>query len=59
MILPKAMRKAKCIICQLNPNGEAEVVRIILSPNCSAKKKEFDFYFEELEIKVGAAWVTR
>jgi topoisomerase IV subunit A len=27
------------------------VVKIILSPNCSAKKKELDFYFEEQEIK--------
>jgi topoisomerase-4 subunit A len=35
----------------VNPNGEAEVVRILLSPNCSAKKKELDFFFEELEIK--------
>jgi topoisomerase IV subunit A len=34
-----------------NANGEAEVVKIILSPNCSAKKKEFEFYFEEQEIK--------
>jgi topoisomerase-4 subunit A len=35
----------------VNPNGEAEVVKIILSPNCSARNKEFDFYFEELDIK--------
>lgn len=34
-----------------NPNGEAEVVKIVLSPNCSARVKEFDFYFEELSIK--------
>ena len=34
-----------------NPNGEAEVVKIILSPNSSARIKEFDFYFEELDIK--------
>ena len=34
-----------------SPNGEAEVVKIVLSPNCSAKKKELEFYFEELEIK--------
>jgi topoisomerase-4 subunit A len=34
-----------------NPNGEAEVVRVILSPNCSARNKEFEFFFEELEIK--------
>jgi topoisomerase-4 subunit A len=34
-----------------NHNGEAEVVKIILSPNCTAKRKEFEFYFEELDIK--------
>jgi topoisomerase-4 subunit A len=34
-----------------NPNGEAEVVHVVLSPSSTAKKKEFDFYFEELEIK--------
>ena len=45
------MKKAKCIIFSVNPNGEAEVVKIILSPNCSARKKEFDFYFETLDIK--------
>lgn len=35
----------------MNPNGEAEVVKIVLSPNCSARIKELDFYFEELAIK--------
>ena len=34
-----------------NPNGEAEVVHIVLSSSSTAKKKEFDFYFEQLEIK--------
>jgi topoisomerase-4 subunit A len=43
--------KSKVHYLSANPNGEAEVVRIILSPSSSAKKKEFDFYFEELEIK--------
>jgi len=35
----------------INPNGEAESVKVILSPNCNARTKEFEFYFEELEIK--------
>jgi topoisomerase-4 subunit A len=35
----------------VNPNGEAEVVRIVLTPGSSARNKEFDYYFEELEIK--------
>jgi topoisomerase-4 subunit A len=34
-----------------NPNGEAEVVRVVLSPSSTARHKEFDFYFEEQEIK--------
>src|SRR3954451_7491950 len=49
--LTKGSDKSKVHYFSANPNGEAEVVRIILSPNCSARNKEFEFYFEELEIK--------
>jgi topoisomerase-4 subunit A len=49
--LTKGAEKSKVHYLTANANGEAEVVRIILSPNSSARKKEFDFYFEELEIK--------
>ena len=49
--ITKGSEKSKVHYFSPNANGEAEVVKIILSPNCSAKKKEFDFYFEELEIK--------
>ncbi len=49
--LTKGTEKSKVHYFTANANGEAEVVKIILSPNCNAKKKEFDFYFEELEIK--------
>ena len=49
--LTKGSEKSKVHYFSANANGEAEVVKIILSPNCSAKKKEFDFYFEEQEIK--------
>ncbi|HNP55063.1 MAG TPA: DNA gyrase/topoisomerase IV subunit A, partial [Ferruginibacter sp.] len=49
--LTKGADKSKVHYLTVNPNGEAEVVRIVLSPNCSAKKKELEFYFEELEIK--------
>jgi topoisomerase-4 subunit A len=38
-----------------NPHGEAEVVKITLSANSSARKKDLDFYFEELEIKARAS----
>lgn len=43
--------KSKVQYFTANPNGEAESVKISLSPNCTARIKEFDFYFEELEIK--------
>ena len=49
--LTKGEDKSKVHYFSANPNGEAEVVKIILSPNCSARIKELDFYFEELEIK--------
>jgi len=49
--LTKGSEKSKVHYFSSNPNGEAEVVKIILSPNCSAKKKELEFYFEEQEIK--------
>ncbi len=49
--LTKGSEKSKIHYFSTNANGEAEVVKIILSPNCSAKKKELDFYFEELDIK--------
>ncbi len=49
--LTKGSEKSRVLYFSANPNGEAEVVKIILSPNCSAKKKELEFYFEELEIK--------
>jgi topoisomerase-4 subunit A len=49
--LTKGHEKSKVHYFSANPNGEAEVVRVILSPNCSARNKEFEFFFEEIEIK--------
>jgi len=49
--LTKGSEKSRVHYFTANANGEAEVVKIILSPNCNAHKKEFDFYFEEQEIK--------
>jgi len=49
--LGKSEDKNKVHYFSANANGEAEVVKIVLSPNCSARIKELDFYFEELEIK--------
>lgn len=49
--LTKGSDKSKVHYFSSNANGEAEVVKITLSPNCSARNKELEFYFEELEIK--------
>ncbi len=49
--LTKGSEKSRVHYFSANANGEAEVVKIVLSPNCNAKKKELEFYFEELEIK--------
>ena len=49
--LTKSEEKSRVHYLSVNPNGEAEVVRIILSPNSSARIKEFDYSFEELDIK--------
>jgi topoisomerase-4 subunit A len=49
--LAKSAEKSKVHYLTVNANGEAESVKIILSPNCSARIKEFDFFFETLEVK--------
>src|SRR5436190_17077189 len=49
--LTKGDEKSKVHWLTVNANGEAEVVRVILTPGSSARIKEFDFYFEELAIK--------
>ena len=47
----KSTDKSRIHYLSANHNGEAETVRILLSPNSTAKKKELDFSFEELDIK--------
>ena len=49
--LTKGSPKSKVLYFSANANGEAEMVRVNLSPNATTRKKELDFYFEELEIK--------
>ncbi len=49
--LTKGSEKSRVHYFTANANGEAEVVKIILSPNCGARNKELEFYFEEQEIK--------
>ena len=48
--LTKGHEKSKMHYFSANANGEAEVVKVVLG-NCSARIKEFEYYFEELEIK--------
>jgi topoisomerase IV subunit A len=49
--LAKEDAKSKVHYLSANANGEAEVVKVVLSPASTARIKEFDFYFEEQEIK--------
>lgn len=49
--LTKGNKGSKVMYLTANPNGEAEVVTITLSPGSKARVKVFDFYFEELAIK--------
>lgn len=49
--LTRGNDNSKVHYLSINPNGEAEVVKIILSPSCKAHKKEFEFNFANLEIK--------
>ncbi|HWR33341.1 MAG TPA: DNA gyrase/topoisomerase IV subunit A, partial [Chitinophagaceae bacterium] len=48
--LAKEHEKSKVHYLSVNPNGEAEIVRIVLTPGCKAHKKEFEYSFAELEI---------
>ncbi len=50
-LLTRGTDKSKVHYLSVNPNGEAEVVKVLLSPNSSARNKELEYYFEELEIK--------
>lgn len=43
--------KSKLLYLTANPNGEAEVVRIVLRPKPKLKNLKFDFDFKELAIK--------
>lgn len=49
--LTKGTEKSKVHYISVNPNGEAELVKINLTPGSSARHKELEFYFEILEIK--------
>ena len=43
--------RAKVLYFAAHPNGESEVVKVQLSPGCSARKKIFEYDFGDLDIK--------
>ena len=45
------IKKSKVLHFSANPNGEAEIVSVLLSQSCSAKKKEFEYDFADLIVK--------
>src|SRR5258706_6559688 len=48
--LAKEHEKSKVHYLSVNLNGEAEIVRIVLTPGSKAHKKEFEYNFADLEI---------
>src|SRR5436189_183431 len=42
--------RSKVHYLSINPNAEAEIIKIVLTPGCKAHKKEFEYNFSELEI---------
>ena len=49
--ITKGNANSKILYFSANPNGEAEVLTITLSPGSKARTKVYDYSFEELEIK--------
>jgi len=49
--LTKGTKASKVLYFTANPNGESEIVQIQLSPGCKAKKKVFEFDFDDIGIK--------
>ncbi len=49
--LTKGAKKGKLLYFSANPNGEAEIISVQLTPGCSARNKEFPFDFSSIAIK--------
>ncbi len=49
--LTQEHEKSKVLYLSVNANGAKEIVRILLSQQCSAKNKDIDYDFNDLEIK--------
>ncbi len=49
--LTKGTKGSRILYFSANPNGEAEVIDVLLSPASKSRQKQFDFDFAELAIK--------
>jgi topoisomerase-4 subunit A len=49
--LTRGSEGSRIIYFSANPNGEAEVIRVVLKPKAKLKKTNFEFDFSELNIK--------
>lgn len=49
--LTKGTKGSKILYFTANPNSEAEIISVNLSPNSKARKKVYDFDFSEIAIK--------
>lgn len=49
--LTKGSPNSRTLYLSAQPNGEAETINVVLSPNSRARSKEFDFDFGEMAIK--------
>lgn len=49
--LTKGSPKSKLMYFSANLQGETEIIKVTLSPSCSAKNKVFEYNFAELEVK--------
>ncbi len=50
-LLTKVEKGSRVLYFTANPNGESEIVQVMLSPGCNAKKKVFEFDFADIAIK--------
>lgn len=49
--LSKGNKDSRVLYFSANPNGEAEIISVLLSPGSKARIKSLDFSFEDIDIK--------
>jgi len=49
--LTKGATKGKVLYFSVNPNGEAEIINVLLSPSSRARSKDLEYNFAELAVK--------